>query len=209
MLLLYIFSNSYEKWVTYICGNDLHLCVFLWFQTYDDDPPSTPCHKLTMILLHDPNDPTSSFSESSSSLADNCFGVLCSSSSCFDVPSFHSNSASQFTSYLKIGNSYSSSFGSLSFSGHFFFYVSSNEYRSSLFVPNRYFSWHNKWVMQLWFVGLSGHGLYPGACRKSFIKSKSNICIIVTYTLYSCMLVLNTQYPTLTLQSTSIASIYL
>jgi hypothetical protein len=81
------FSNFYEKWVTYILANGPHLCVFLRSHTYDGDPPSTPCHKLIMILLHDPNDPTSSLSESFSSSA-NYDGVFGSSSSCSSVPSF-------------------------------------------------------------------------------------------------------------------------
>jgi hypothetical protein len=80
MFLLYIIK-FYEKWVTYICANNLHLCVFMWSWTYDGDPPSTPCHKSTVTPLHDPNDPTSSLSKSFSSLATDCDGVVGSSSS--------------------------------------------------------------------------------------------------------------------------------
>ncbi len=106
-------------------------------------------------------------------------------------------------------NSYLSSWGLLSFYDHFLVDTSINEHWSTLFIPNRYYIWHNKWVMQLRFVGLVGHKLSPRACCKLFTKFESNICITMTYTLYSCTLFLNVQYPTLTLQSTPIPFIYL
>jgi len=141
------FSNSYEKWDTYNLVNNLHLCVFLWFFTYDGDPPFTRRHKSIVTLLYDPKDFSSSLSKSSSSLDENCNGVFGSSSSCFNVPSLCPTNASWFALYFKIGNSYSSFSRSLSFSSHFLLDVSTDEYWSSLFVPNRYFAWHNKQVL--------------------------------------------------------------
>jgi hypothetical protein len=99
-----------------------------------------------MILLHDPKDFSSSLFESSPSLDVDCNGVL-GSSSYHGVPSFCSNNVSWFASYSKISNSYSSSYGSLSFFGHFLFDVSTNGYWSTLFVPDRYSTWHNEHVL--------------------------------------------------------------
>jgi hypothetical protein len=87
------FSNSYEKWVTYILANGLHLCVFIQCQTYDGDPPSTPCHELIVTPLHDLKKISSSVSKSSPSLVANYNGVI-GSSSYFGVPSFCSINAS-------------------------------------------------------------------------------------------------------------------
>jgi hypothetical protein len=39
------------------------------------------------------------------------------------------------------------SFGSLSFFCHFLHVVSTNEYRFALFIPNRYSTCCNKWVL--------------------------------------------------------------
>jgi len=138
------FSNSYEKWVTYILANILWLCVFLQSWTYEGNFLSAPCHESKMTLLNDPKDFSYSLSEFSPSSATDYDGVIGSSSSYFSVPYFCSTNASSFTLYLKIGNSYLLSCGSFAFSSHFFFYVPSNEYCFGLFVPNRYFAWHNK-----------------------------------------------------------------
>ncbi len=115
-------SNSYEKWDTYNLVNNLHLCVFLWFQTYDGNPPSSQCHEYIVIRLHDLKDSSSSFSKFFPSLDANCDGGFGSSSSSFasGVPSFCSTSASWFASYFKIDNSYLSSSISLSFFWPFF-----------------------------------------------------------------------------------------
>jgi hypothetical protein len=134
------FSNSYEKWDIYSLVHGLHLCVFLWSWTYDGDPLFAQCHESIVILLHNPKDFSSPLFESFPSLNVDCDGVLGSSSSCSSVPSFYFTNVSWFASYFKIGNSYSSSSRSLSFSGHFLFVASTNEYRSTLFIPNIYFA---------------------------------------------------------------------
>ncbi len=86
------FSNSYEKWDTYNLVNIPYLYMFLWFQTYDGNPPSSQCHESIVIRLHDLKDFSSLFYKSSPSNA-NCDGVFGSSSSSFGVPSFCSTSA--------------------------------------------------------------------------------------------------------------------
>ncbi len=90
-----------------------------------------------------------------------------------------------------------------------FFNAFSNEYWFGLFVPNIYYVQCNKWVMQLQFVSSASHKLFLGTCRKLFTKFESNIHIIMTQNLYSCMLFFNAQYPTLALKSTSITFICL
>ncbi len=145
MLLLYILKFWWKMGYLHSC-RQLHLCVFLRSWTYDGDPPFIWCHESTMILLHDPKDFSSSLFESSPSLDVDCNGVL-GSSSYHGVPSFCSNNVSWFASYSKISNSYSSSYGSLSFFGHFLFDVSTNGYWSTLFVPDRYSTWHNEHVL--------------------------------------------------------------
>ncbi len=136
---------SYEKWDTSSLADDLHLCVLLQSWTYD--PPFTWCHKLIMTRLHDPKESSSLFFKSSPSSDVNCNGVIGSSSSCNNVLFFFSTSVSQFASYFKIGNSNSSSSKSFSFSSHFLGDTSTNEYWSTLLIPNKYFAWHNKWVL--------------------------------------------------------------
>jgi hypothetical protein len=84
-----------------------------------------------MTPWQDPKDFSSLLFESSPSLGVHCNGVFGSSSSYFGVVSFYFINAYWFASYFKIGNSYSSSYGSLSFFGHFLFDVSTNEYWST------------------------------------------------------------------------------
>lgn len=55
--------------------------------------------------------------------------------SSFGVFPFCYTNLSLFASYFKIGNSYSSSFGSLTFLGYFLCEVSINEYWSAMFIP--------------------------------------------------------------------------
>jgi hypothetical protein len=91
---VHTFSNSYEKWDIYNLFNTPHLCAFLQFWTYDGDPLSAQCHKSTMIPLHDPKDSSSSLFKSSPSLDVHYDGVFVLSSSCSNVLSFCSTSAS-------------------------------------------------------------------------------------------------------------------
>ncbi len=139
---VHTFSNSYEKWDIYSLVDNFHLYVFLQSQTYDGDPPSVQCHELTMTRLHDPKDFSSLLSKFFSFFK--CQLQWCSRPSSSSVPYFYSTSASWFALYFKIGNSYSSSFGLFSFSDHFLGDTSTNEYWFALFIPNRYYAWHNK-----------------------------------------------------------------
>jgi hypothetical protein len=84
-----------------------------------------------------------SLSSPSNANYDGVFGSFSSStrvpsSSSIKAPFFCSTNASYFASYFKIGNSYSSSFGSLSFFGHFLHVASINEYWFTLLIPNKY-----------------------------------------------------------------------
>lgn len=76
--------------------------------------------------------------ESSPSLDVDYDGVFGSPSSSTGVLSFCLTNVYWFASYFKIGNLYLSSFGSLSFFGHFLCEVSTNVYWSTMFVPNIY-----------------------------------------------------------------------
>ncbi len=62
-----------------------------------------------------------------------------------------------------------------SFFGHFLHVASTNEYWFTIFIPNIYYVWHNKWVLLFWFVNLVGHRLSPRTCCKLFTKFGSNI----------------------------------
>ncbi len=75
------FSNFHEKWDIYNFVDNLHLCVFLQFRTYDGEPPFVRCHELTITPLHDPKDFSFSLFMSIPSSNVDCYGVLVSSSS--------------------------------------------------------------------------------------------------------------------------------
>ncbi len=125
-------------WFSFLC---VHSMTNIWWWTpflsrsqCDSDSTAWP----TTLFIH--------VFESSPSLDSDCNGVFGSSFS-IRVLYFYSTIASWFASYFEIGNSYLSSSRSFSFSRHSLREASTNEYSSALFVPNRYFTWHNSWIL--------------------------------------------------------------
>jgi hypothetical protein len=84
---------------------------------------------------------------------------------------------------------------SFSLSGYFLHAISTNEYWSTLFIPNIYSTWCNKQVLWFWFVSSNGHILSFRTSFKLFTKSRSNICITMVDILYSCTLFLMPNIP--------------
>ncbi len=168
-----------------------HLLLCLQLQTQDYEPPFSPFHKSTMSQLNYAQDSLSLLYVYFPSSNDDCDGVFGSSSSSTKVLSFYSTSVSWFASYFLIGTSYLSSSLSFSFFGHFLCEAFTNEYQFTLFIPNRYFTWHNKWVSYFQFVGFVSHECSLGACCKMFTKFGLNISTLwhrlCTPTLYFLM----------------------